>query len=183
MKKIIALLAASVISLSTLVLPASATTKSDLIDAASAAATYKYVKPSLENAARNIEITEEQADQLLPLVKEAAALFPTDNGPTLHNYGDATVEKFFDLVDQACKILGFAWEMEAKQNAVHSGDCVFKAYDANGKLIYEYDGDFVTDTSAVAATDNSSWIALGAGAGVMFLACVAFVVARKKVTE
>ena len=181
MKKIIALLLATVVSFSAFVLPAAAVSKSDLIDAASAAATYKYVKPSLENAARNIEITDAQAEQLLPLVQEAAALFPVDKGPTLHEYGQATIDAFLALVDETCAILNFSWTFDGKTNAIHSGDGILRVYDANGKLVYEYDGDYVTDTSGTPS--DSTWVVLSIGAMISLVACAAFVIARKKVTE
>ena len=181
MKKIIALLLATVVSLSAFVLPASAATKADLIEAASAAAAYKYVKASLENAARSIEVTEAQADQLLPLVQEAAALFPVDKGPTLHEYGQDTVDAFLDLVDQACAIINYSWTFDGKTNAIHSGDGILRVYDASGKLVYEYDGDYVTDTSGTPS--NSTWVVLSIGALISLVAGAAFVIARKKVTE
>ena len=86
MKKILAMLMAVVCVFSMFAVSASALTKSDLLAEAAKSPVYKYVKVSVENAARTVEITEEQADQIMPIVKELVAILNVDKGePGVHN--------------------------------------------------------------------------------------------------
>ena len=193
MKKIIAALLTVAVLLCTFVVPSFAATKADLLNEAAKAPIYKYVKAAVENAARNIEITEEQADQLMPLVKEAVALLSADNGPSMYdvkghkNYTDAQLNAVMNIIKKACDILGFTYTFSSaastKGSEYHVGDIIFKVFDKNGKLVFSYDGDLVADTSAVAETDSAAWVALTAASVVTLAAAAAFVFARKKVSE
>ena len=182
MKKIIAFITAVTLMVGIFAVSVFATNKSDLLTEAAKSPVYKYVKVAVENAARTVEITDEQAEQILPIVKRGVALIDKDNGPTYSNagapfYTKEQMEGVFECIDEICKILGFTWKMTPKSNALHIGDGVLQVFDQNNKLIFEYDGDVVSDTSA--ASDINTGLLL-AGAALLFAAGAASIAVSKK---
>lgn len=189
MKKFMALLLACVAILSVCVVPSFAATKADLLAEAAKSPIYHYVKAAVENAARTVEITDEQAAQLLPLIQKANAIISEDKGssPTLKGdvkaYTDAQNAEISAILAEACDILGFTYTVTLKPKAqqTHKNDTVYKVFDQKGNVVFMYDGDQVTDTSAAPAADHTAWIVAGVAVATLSLAAVAFVVARKKV--
>ena len=126
MKKILAMLMAVVCVFSMFAVSASALTKSDLLAEAAKSPVYKYVKVSVENAARTVEITEEQADQIMPIVKELVAILNVDKGePGVHNikedkmyYTQAEVDAVMDCINRIAAILGYTAKMENKCSSI-----------------------------------------------------------------
>jgi len=181
MKKFIAVMMAAVLAVSVLAIGVFAASKADLITEAAKSPIYKYVKVAVENAARTVEITDEQAEALLPIVKKAVAAVAADKGPTAKNdaaiYSDAEIAVVMDCIGEACDVLGYTYKMVPSTNPKHVGDGVFMVYDQNGKLVFQYDGDVVADTDA-ATTVNTA--ALLAGATVLLVAGVAAIVVAKK---
>ena len=183
MKKIIAILLSAVIMVGFLAVPSFATTKADILNEAAKSPVYKYVKVSIENAAKTVTITDAQADQILPLVKQLVALLNKDNGNGVYHetrgrqYDDATVDKALAIVKQICDILGWRFTVLLNKKTVHPGDSTFRVYDENNKLIFTYDGDAVADTSG--ASYNNAWIAFTAGCAVL-VAGAAIVISRKR---
>lgn len=187
MKRFIAAILTFAVVLCAFIMPAFAATKSDLLNEAAKIPVYKYVKVAVENAARNIEITSEQADALMPLIKEAAQILNKDNGSSYYSkdgkylYTETQYKAIMDIINKACGILGFTYTVTPAAQQLHKNDIVFKVFDKSGKLIFTFDGDMVTDTSSVSSYDNTAWIALGTAASMCVLAGAAFVIAKRKI--
>ncbi len=190
MKRILVVALTLVVLLSTTVLPAYATTKADLLAECGKSPVYKYIKAAVENAAKTVEITDAQAAELLPLVQRAVAVLSEDKGDTHYDaekgqlYTDAQEQEIMSLIDQGCKILGFTYKISPakahKGYSQHINDIVFFVYDQNGKLIFQYDGDLVANTSAANTVSSSAWVAIACGAAMTVAAAAAFISARKK---
>lgn len=191
MKKIIAVLTSVMLLVGMLAMCVSAATvtKSDLLNEAAKSPVYKYVKVSLENAARNVEITNEQAEEILPIVQRAVAILNEDHGPTEANdashvfYTQEQADGVIECIDEVCAILGYTWKMTPKANPVHPGDGIFQVFDQNGKLVYEYDGDAVADTSAAPVSNADTWVYLSVGTVLLALGLAALAVSKKRIAE
>lgn len=184
MKRIIALITALIIAVSALSVGVCAADKSDLLAEAAKSPVYKYVKVALENAARTVEITDEQAEKLLPIIKRFNTIVTEDLGPTAarNNNGEDIytmdqIRAVMECVSEACEILNYTYKTKPSSDPKHIGDSVFMIYDQNNKLVFQYDGDVVADTSAASDADT---IALAVGAIVMLALGAAAVVAAKK---
>lgn len=185
MKKIIALVLSTVIALSVLAIGVSATTKADLLTEAAKSPAYKYVQVAVENAAKTVNITDEQAAQVLPYVQHAVAALNMDNGPTLW-HKDTNLMYGYDLaaiveadIFAVCDILGYTYTFEDVANAKHAHDIIFKVFNADGKLIFAYDGDLVADTSA--ASDATLYLV--AAVALLGLGVTAVILTKKKVND
>jgi len=181
MKRIVSFFAALMLIVSVFAVGVSATTKADLIAEAAKSPVYKYIKVAVENAARTIEITDEQAERLLPIVKRAVAAVPTDLGPTAKNedyiYSQDQIDVILTCIDEACAILGFTHTTEPSTDPKHIGDINNFIYNEEGNLIFQYDGDVVADTSAATETDTTELLI---GAVSLLIAGGAVLVVSKK---
>lgn len=181
MKRILALVVALVIAVSALSAGVCAADKSDLLAEAAKSPVYKYVKIALENAARTVEITDEQAEKLLPVIQRFNTIVTEDLGPTARNDNDIytmdQIRAVLECISEACEILNYTYKTKPSSDPKHIGDSVFMIYDQNGKLVFEYDGDVVADTSAASDADT---VALAVGATVMLALGAAAIVAAKK---
>ncbi len=183
MKKLLVFVSVLVLLVSFLAVPVSATTKNDLLEEAAKSPVYHYVKVAVENAARTIEITDEQAAELLPIVQKAVAAVPEDHGATEGNGGASyyTKEQFDTVmacIDEACEILDLTYAFEPTGSSDPNNSVIFKVYDKDQKLIFEYDGDTVKKTSAAAEVDTR--VIFVAAAAVLVVGVVALVVAKKR---
>lgn len=179
MKKVISLLMAVVVLTAVFVVPASAATKSDLLTEAAKSPIYKYVKVAIENAARTVEITEEQADQLMPIVKKAVAAVSSDKGPGRYDvdgvhYTKEEYDTIMQCIDEACAILGFTYKLTPKAQ----NDIIFQVYDANNTLVFSYDGDAVSNTDG--APSSSAVLMLVGSVALLATGIGCFVVSRKR---
>jgi len=186
MKRIIALVLSAIVMVSVFVVPSFATTKADLLTEAAKSPVYKYVKVSVENAAKSVEITDEQADAILPHVKAIVAGLSTDNGQGVYDakkgtqYDKATVNTVMEHIKAICDILGWTYTLTASPNPAHPGDQLFRVYDQNGKVVYELDGEVVSDTSASAY--SNTWAVLAAGCAILVAGLVTVVISRRKLS-
>ncbi len=183
MKRIIVILLSAILMVGALVLPSFAVNKADLIAEAAKSPVYKYVKVSVENAAKSVEITDEQAAQILPIIKKAVEAIGKDNGKSVVmpktaevRYSQDKVDTVFECISEVCAIMGWSYKVTGVANPQHAGDIIFSVYDSNGRQIFSYDGDVVADTSA--ASGNSAVII--AAAGALLIAGVAAVVFSRK---
>ncbi len=156
MKKIITLLISAII-LSTMVVSASAATEEDLLAEFKKISISRYMVTEVENLAANYEITSEQADQLLPLLKKAQETFPEDRGPGYRNpeghesyfgseiypYTEEQLDTVMGIIADACEILGFTYEFRDSNLPMHNVDIVFVLRDQEGRVAFEYDGDLI----------------------------------------
>lgn len=172
---------------------ASAYTQQDLLEEFATIPASHWVYADIEKLSATMPLTEEQCNQLWPLLQEVKALLPTDNGPSVYHgsnhdntgraYSAEVVARVLDLIREACKITGCTFVKSLVPEQTHDIDIVFKLYDSTGKLIFEYDGDLVKKTgaeqeNALQASEIGMLVA-----GVSFIAlsaALAVVLAKKK---
>ena len=151
---------------------ASAATKDELFEVFYSIPVSKYIKPLVENAAKNVEITAEQGDELMKIALELKALLPEDNGPTAQNYysQDGKREMFYDsetiaavmrCIGDACDILGYTYDFTPSPDPKHTRDLVFNVYDETGRMVFSYDGDQIKATGENESNTNYIYLAIG----------------------
>lgn len=184
MKKLIAIISAIVLLVGTATIGVSAVTKADLFAEAAKSPAYKYVQVAIENAARTVEVTPEQAEQILPIVKRACEIIGNDEHPSAFSdehgllYTKEQINGVMACIDEICEIMRFTYKMVPVANPEHAGDGMLTVYDANGKVVFQYDGDAVADTDAATSMDTAL---LFAGAGIMLaLGAAAIAVSKKR---
>ncbi len=171
------------------VLTASAYTQEDLLEEFKTIPASHWVLDGIENLSKTMELTEEQCNQLWPILQEVKKLVPEDNGPTVyqgtnHNnggraYSAEVVAKVLDYIREACKITGCTFVKSLVSEPTHGIDIVFKLYNKEGKLIFEYDGDLVKQTGGEVETeDGGAWLLIG-GVSMLVLAAGAALAGRK----
>ena len=178
MKKRIFAIVVAVVMLCALMVPTFAATKSDVLAEMEKSPVYKYIKTSVENAARTIEVTEEQADQLIAIVQAFIETVPEDKGPAAKAYTDAEIEAVITSIDKVCAVLNLTYKFVPNPN--DASDSILNVYDEEGKLIFEYNGNAVADT---AAASTSAPVYFTIGAVLLAAAAVALVASKKRVTE
>ncbi len=183
-----AMLVVLTVSLSS-VITAGAYTQDDLLEEFKTIPASHWVLADIENLSKTMTLTEEQCNQLWPILQEVKALVPEDNGPTVyqgtnHNnggraYSAETVAKVLDCIRAACKVTGCTFVKSLVSDPTHSIDIVFKLYNNEGKLIFEYDGDLVKQTGGAAPEKANSAPLLIGGVSLLVLAAGAALVASK----
>ncbi len=185
-----AMLVVLTVSLSSMFV-ADAYTQEDLLEEFKTIPASHWVLADIENLSKTMRLTEDQCNQLWPILQEVKALVPEDNGPTVWqgtNHGNGgraysaeTVAKVMDCVRAACKVTGCTFVKSLVPDSTHDFDIVFKLYDKDGKLIFEYDGDLVKQTGGdVVEKDSNTWL-LVSGVAMLFLAAgAAFVVTKAR---
>lgn len=171
---------------------ASAYTQDDLLEEFKTIPAAHWVLADIENLNKTMQLTEEQCDALWPILQEVKALVPEDNGPSVYHgsnhgntgraYAAEVVARVLDLIREACKITGCTFVKTLVPEQTHAIDIVFKLYNSEGVLIFEYDGDLVKTTDSAEGTASgftSSWYLFG-GIGVLLLAGAATVFAGKR---
>ena len=194
MKKVMAILLSALLLVSVFAIPSSATTKADLYAKLKTSVVFKYIniKSQADNAYNLVTITDAQAEQLMPLVDEFLKIVATDKGPTVssaekfNEYSPEQTKAVYDLIYRACDIMGWSLTMTKKDSSkqFHPGDYIFYLRDSEGRLIFEYDGDYLTDTSGDVlpaagqiSISNGTYLACGS---LFAAASVALYVAFKK---
>lgn len=187
-KKFFAFALALVLMMAMFVSPASAATKQDLVEAIrndEILSNYEHVVNSIINQMDNFNFTSEQCDYLLEKFDEAKAIMAVegDKGQSAHDYSEETVIAITDLVAEVVTELGYTYAyLPVEGNPLHPGDQVFQVYDANGHIVFEYDGDLVKHTDEVAVASNNGNIGaiIAIGAGVVLLAVAVFFAVKGK---
>ena len=178
MKKVLLFVLAVAMFVAVTVVPALAYTKADLLTEGAKSPVYHHVKVAIENAAKTVEVTEDQANQIMPYVKHIVSLLPEDLGASAHNYPRETIDAVLADVDEICKILSLHYEFVPAANPAHEGDNDFTIYNEAGEKVFEFDGDAVAKTDA--APDYSTVAVAVSGVALLFAGIAMFVVARKK---
>ncbi|MBQ7161685.1 MAG: hypothetical protein IJR90_08255 [Clostridia bacterium] len=185
MKRIITIAICAIMLVGLFAVPSFAVNKADLLKEAAKSPVYKYVKVAVENAAKTVEITDEQAEKILPIISKAVTAVNVDKGATVirpktseRRYSDGQVQVIFNCIKEVCDIMGWTYKLEAVADQKHPGDIIIHVFDGNTK-IFSYDGDIVADTSA--ASDNSVVI-LTAGGALLLAGFAAVVFSRKRLT-
>lgn len=185
MKKFFAFALALVLMMALFVSPASAATKQDLIDAIKndeILSNYEYVVNSVVNQMDNFNFTPEQCDYLLVKFDEAKAIMAAegDKGQSAHEYSDETIVAITDLVAEVVTELGYTHNYIPSKKPLHAGDIVFQVYDANGRIVFEYDGDLVKPTDEIADDSGNIGAFVAMGGGVVLLAVAVFFAVKGK---
>lgn len=167
---------------------ASAYTQEDLLEEFKTIPASHWVLADIENLSRSMRLTEDQCNQLWPILQEVKALVPEDNGPSVYHgsnhgntgraYSAEVVAQVLDCIRAACRITGCTFVKTLVPNPTHEIDIVFKLYNSEGVLIFEYDGDLIQQTGGDETEVDSSvspWLLicgigalLVAGAGTAF---------------
>lgn len=148
-----------------------ATPKEEIIAAAKAALPDAYEAkylPTLENVLSQIDVTAEQADEVIAAIAKAKEAIKTDKGDSLSEYTTAEREAVLAQLDVACASLGITYKLVDAENPAHEADMDCKIYNAAGKEIGSVDADIkktnAPDMTAFAAL--VAMLALAAGAAV-----------------
>ncbi len=149
-----------------------------------------WVLADFENLSKTMTLTEEQCNALWPILQEVKALLPEDNGPSVwhgSNHGNTgraydavVVARVMDHIRAACKITGCTFVKSLVPNPTHDVDIVFKLYDEDGTLIFEYDGDLVKQTGSAEGEGGLSVWLLYCGIAALVLAGGASVLAARR---
>ena len=172
MKKVFLVFLAVLIAVSCCALTAVAAPKDDIIAAARTYVPAKYEKfylNNLRNTLNQIDVTEDQAAQVVKIIKETRAAVPNDKGFPLSNY---TLEEKNAVVDgfhRACAVLGLTGEIYIDKN-----DVIIKVY-LNGTMLTTVDIDVVKKTDVA---DGQTALIFAFLAAAM-LTVGAFVLSRK----
>jgi len=118
-----------------------AATKNDIIGEVKKSVFSRHLTIQIENMLRSVSLTSEECDQVLIYVKDGLAFVKTDKGKTSHEYTTEEMDYIVALCAKICNYLGYTYEYVPSKNPKHVNDIVYKVYDKNGKLIFEYDGD------------------------------------------
>lgn len=184
MKKLIALLFATVTMFSCFIMSVSAAPKDDVVSAAKENIPSKYEKyylVTLENVLESVSVTQDQADKLVKLIKDTRAVIKTDKGITLHNYSEAEEKAMIGAFNEACDILNLTYKF-GPGNSVHKGDVKALVYDSNGKLLCALDGDIVKKTDVDPVQNNTVAIIVAVLVAISAAGVVAFVVSRRAIS-
>ena len=196
MKKFVVLLL-TLIVLSAMIVPASAATEEELIEEFKKASISKHLLTEIENLATTYDVTEEQGDALMELIKKVSAAFPEDKGPGYHNpdgyedyfgeekrpYTEEQLTVLMDAIADACEIVGFTYEFVPSETPKHKADVVFVARDKDGRIAFQYDGDIIKKLGEIDSKKESNVPYLVGGIGVLALAGIALPVSKLKKKE
>ena len=168
MKKVISLFAACLLLVGMMAFAgfsaSAATPKEDIVAAVKAAMPDKYEEhylPMLENVLSQIEVTADQAEEVIGYIDAVKAAVKADKGPSLSEYSAAEIEVVVDNFDKACTALGLTYEFVDAENATHEGDVDCIIYLEDGTKIGSIDGDGVKKTNAP-ETNVALMVAFGA---------------------
>ena len=196
MKKIITFLLMIVV-LSAMLVPASAATEEELMEEFKKASISKHLLTEVENLAATYDVTEEQGDALMELIKKVSAAFPEDKGPGYHNpdgyedyfgevqrpYTEEQLNILMDAVADACEIVGFTYEFVPSEDPKHKADVTFVARDKDGRIAFQYDGDVIKKLGEIDGQKESNVPYLVGGIGILALAGIAIPVLKLKKKE
>lgn len=176
MKKVFALVL-TVIMLVACVSMVSATDKNDVLKAIKEAMPGEYFSVqyvAIENMLNQVEVSSEQADQLLALVADVKANVQ-DKGPSLSSYSKADIQLVIADLQKAADILGLTMTLETKtDNPLYVGDTIAVFTNAEGKRIGTLDGYVIKKTDVV-ATNYAPFVVVA----MLALAGVSAVVTKK----
>lgn len=190
-KKIFAVALALVLMMAMFVSPVSAATKADLISAIQndeILSNYPHIVNMIVNQMDNFDFTSDECNYLLEKFNEAKAIMAAegDKGQSAHEYTDETIEAITAITEEVVTELGYTYAYIPTQNPLHAGDIVFQVYDANGYIVFEYDGDLVKHTDEVATSNAgkiSAYVAIGGGVALLAVAVFFAVKGKKNIKE
>jgi len=181
MKKIIVTCLLTVVLVSSFGFYAFATPKDDIVSAAKSAmpsvAIPYYVAP-LENALKQIDVSESQSEQVIAIIDEVKATVNADRGIKFENYAEDEQKYVVSKMLEVCDILDVTCKIEVdNSNLIKANNYIFLFYDKNGTKFAEFDGDALKKTG----TENSPEWSLIFGAAVLAVLSFGAIVYNKKV--
>ncbi len=196
MKRIITFLLTLVV-LSAMLVPASASTEEELLEEFKKVSISKHLLTEVENLAASYDITEEQGDALMELIKKVSAAFPEDKGPGYYTpegyedyfgeerkpYTEEQLNILMDAIADACEIVGFTYEFVPSEDPKHKSDVIFIARDKDGRIAFQYDGDVIKKLGEIDGSKESNAPYLIGGIGILALAGIAIPVSKLKKKE
>ena len=182
MKKFLLTIFAFVILASAVLVPisASAATKEDVLNEFKTVPASHYIYDDMVQLANNHPLTSEQYDKLLEYCKEFKAAFPEDKGPSFDMYDPVAQDRMLKIMDKVCALLNLTYEIKPSENPKHTGDDVIFVYDANGKLIYRYDGDELRKTDVAETPSYTLYALISASLIVVAVAVFGFISKKRK---
>ncbi|PWM47062.1 MAG: hypothetical protein DBX47_01390 [Clostridiales bacterium] len=165
-----------------------AATKNDILAEAKKSPVFHYVSGTVTKLMEQIEITSEEADQVVSAIKEVNTVITKDNGPSYTDasgkpaYTVAQRDAIIKSMDKVCATLDITYEYQAvSQGNTNDVKIVFKDRQT-GNVLASYDGDPIKDTSSVVEETSSVNYTLIAISGVLVaVSAVAYIYAKKKV--
>ena len=165
MKKVISLFAACLLLVGMMAFAgfsaSAATPKEDIVAAVKDAMPDKYEEqylPMLENVLNQIDVTAEQAEEVIGYVETVKAAVKADKGSSLSEYSKEEVAVVMDNFDKTCTALGLTYELVDAEDSSHKGDIDCIIYTEEGAKIGSADGDGVKKTNA--PETNTALVAL-----------------------
>ena len=145
---------------------------------------YTHVTAAVVNQIDNFNFTSEQCDYLKTKYyefKELVLKREAFNSETAHEYDPETVEEAFHFINDVLANLGYTCAYVDKARPLHAGDIIFQVYDANGFIVFEYDGDYVQFTDVAEEPSNvGAYIALAGGILVLSVALFFAIKGKKR---
>ncbi len=182
MKKILCVAIAIVLAVAVFAVPVSAATPREKVASAVKAAIPKAYNDlfvaSVDNILNQVEVTEDQAAQVIAIIDETKAKLP-DRGHSLHQYSDEEIAYATEQFGKACAVLNITYKIVAKKGAIHVGDIVCELY-YNNTLIGVLDGDIGVKKTGADMSNTVSALAIAGGAVLM--AAAALFVFKKSAT-
>ena len=148
-----------------------ATPKEEIIAAVKAAMPAEYQAkylPMVENALAQVEVTAEQAQEVIANIDTVKETVKEDKGDSLSEYAAEEAKVVLTEFGAACETLGLTYEIVEAENPDHEGDIAIKVYKADAAEktpVGSIDGDGVKKTNAPAVSVAAiSALALALGA-------------------
>jgi len=136
---------------------------------------YKAHEIELDNLAKQVPVTDQEADAIIAIIEEVTATVELDSVNHLADLSESEREYVLAKMDEACTMVHVTYTITESTSPEIAGDAVINFYYEGQKI-----GDF--DTHEVKKTGGEEYPAatvLAIGAGVLALAAVAFVCTKK----
>ncbi len=124
-----------------------------------------------ENILNSVEITDEQANELVAILNDANSIY-VDKGASLEAYNSTEQAKAIEYFKEACDILDVTAVMENNTSTAHEGDAYYKIYKNDGTLIGTVDGDPVKVTGGTSESFTMVFFGIAALAAAVASAVV-----------
>ncbi len=178
MKKIACLILAVLFTVLGMV-TASAASRQDVIDYAKETIPSKYITYHVwaENILGQYDLSEEEWDEVLSLLEDLVASFPSDKGQSLHTYESSQRAAAMQALNAFCDITGSTFVLRNVASPKHTGDQEVLLYKEDGTLVAVIDGDLYPDTTGLSADSTLLIVAVSC----LVLAGVSAVVLRRRI--
>lgn len=179
MKNIIKVIAVSLVVISMLCVTAFAATPQERIiekiKASVAPEVYAEHEVELDNLAKQVPVTDAEADAIIAIIEEVTATVDTTTAEHLADLTNADREYVLGKMDEACDLVNVTFTVTESNSPAINGDAVVNFF-YNGEKVGDFDTHEVKKTGG---EDYPAATALYIAGGVLALAAVAFVCTKK----